>query len=1192
MEERLRALSAADPSERLSAVQQLKSGSSAAPEVITRVEHIALADPDPGVRAAAQAALESPALRQGRAGLAAAQPGGALPARLRSEIALQVTRWLFAGRLRPEQASVIRARYAFDFSVPPINEASSRALLEEIRTWQQDGLLEGPQAAALLEEIQFTLPAPLQAAPAKEPRPARPDNVQSPIPPATSGPRPSLLDVLFSEVSIRISLYLGGFLVAAAALIFATLVAAARLPVLLVLTAASGAGALLLRKRLPLPGVVLFLLFAALLPIDARLVADLQHLPDGPRQLFWTVTWTLEAAVIALGALAYRSRLLAVAAPFLLDLSAVELANTLNFQFPAAASETDALLAALYAVLLGLAALVGVGWMAFLKRRPGLLSSGTADAQLPAESTTQPSNRKVARPVPLALPVLNGAQMGLTLGWSLALLLAYAMDFYHPSPLARWLLLSSWTIGMLVFLLSDFQLERFLLYPPLAAGAAAFLPYSLLWALDVAHPAIWMGAAALLFLAAGTLLLRPRPAGMWARYGSWLLCAAGFVWAWGAFMYASVLVDSPLYLLLWAAALTLAALALRQRVYAPKILWSAALLAALMGYFQLFEEPWLQHVHIAQIIMMLVAALIALLPDLFLRPDLGHAKGWRWPPRMLGISLFAATVTLAVDGEQALPTLIAVLVLAAYALAAGLRYRRPYCGYFMTGLALLALTVWLRWQQVPAWMLPISALGMLFYAVGTGLRRAWSSPRWSLVLRLSGLGTGLLVLLRMAFEHGGAPGFGLQVGALLLAAALYLAKRLEQRAPGTAQVSLGLGTAWLLLEAGLAALLCAALAAGMGTEKWTDLKGFEWLVGSALLSLILDLAFTRLDGPFPARWTLRAVGAGLALWAALFALAASPHAGIVAGGLGLLGLFFVAAGLLYPEPRLAAAATAYLALALAWVLRWQLQPAWSLPLMGLAVVGYALGFAIGRYLSPAGEASLLDLLRPVRWQAPRTAGWAGAMRYAALALALVVALSAPYEDRLSSSVAVAAAATLFAVEAWRRRNVWLGFPANGLYLLAYFIVLYQVKVSEPQYYSCGVAALGLVMHYLLVRTGKRTGAFLTGMVSQLALLGTTYIQMFATQKLSFFFVLFFQGLAVLIYGILIRSRSLVIAPLGFIIIGVLTVVIKFLSVLPTVMVIGCTGFVLLALGILAVVMRERLMQAGQSIGERLGGWQA
>jgi hypothetical protein len=155
-----------------------------------------------------------------------------------------------------------------------------------------------------------------------------------------------------------------------------------------------------------------------------------------------------------------------------------------------------------------------------------------------------------------------------------------------------------------------------------------------------------------------------------------------------------------------------------------------------------------------------------------------------------------------------------------------------------------------------------------------------------------------------------------------------------------------------------------------------------------------------------------------------------------------------------------------------------------------------------------------------------------------------------------------------------------------LYLTSYFVILAELHVDKPQYYSIGAALLGMLMHYLLTRANSKTGAFIMGMLSQLVLLGTTYIQMIAANDLNFFFLLFAQSMIVLIYGLTQRSRSLVITPIAFAVLGVVTVVYSALKGLSSVILIGCTGIVLLLLGIAAVLMRERITK----LGEQLSDW--
>jgi hypothetical protein len=152
------------------------------------------------------------------------------------------------------------------------------------------------------------------------------------------------------------------------------------------------------------------------------------------------------------------------------------------------------------------------------------------------------------------------------------------------------------------------------------------------------------------------------------------------------------------------------------------------------------------------------------------------------------------------------------------------------------------------------------------------------------------------------------------------------------------------------------------------------------------------------------------------------------------------------------------------------------------------------------------------------------------------------------------------------------------------------MVLIGLDVAEPQAYSIGVALLGFVMHYLLVRAGSRGQAFVIGLLSQLVLLGTTYIQMLAAEEFSFFFVLFLQSLAVLAYGVVIRSRSLILVPIAFSILGVVSVAFSVLAGVNTAILIGCTGLLMILLGVLALLYRERLITAGQRLGKNFGSW--
>ncbi|MDK1028392.1 MAG: hypothetical protein QGD96_03565 [Anaerolineae bacterium] len=262
-------------------------------------------------------------------------------------------------------------------------------------------------------------------------------------------------------------------------------------------------------------------------------------------------------------------------------------------------------------------------------------------------------------------------------------------------------------------------------------------------------------------------------------------------------------------------------------------------------------------------------------------------------------------------------------------------------------------------------------------------------------------------------------------------------------------------------------------------------------------------------------------------------------------------------------------ATASAAFSLTFALQHYDLEIWQSALTGLALVYFITGWLINK---PAEKLS-------------------NVLRYSGIGLASLVSLIAGFtveEGELAAAIPPALSATMFTVEAYLRRNVWLGFPANLLYLMAYFMLLVGLNVDEPQFFSIAIAALGLLMHYLLIRAGSRTGAFITGMGSQIILFSTTYIQFISTERSIFFWVIFLQTLVVIVYGSVIRSRSLVVTPLVFLVLSIITGLYGFLEGFLPVVVIGCTGLALLLLGIFAVILRERIKQ----FSDRFNDWGA
>jgi hypothetical protein len=285
-------------------------------------------------------------------------------------------------------------------------------------------------------------------------------------------------------------------------------------------------------------------------------------------------------------------------------------------------------------------------------------------------------------------------------------------------------------------------------------------------------------------------------------------------------------------------------------------------------------------------------------------------------------------------------------------------------------------------------------------------------------------------------------------------------------------------------------------------------------------------------------------------------------------GFFIYTLLWLTVSLLYKKPTLFYAFTLTLPIFVTFLFRWLGFDKWIHPVIVVAIGYYAIGF----------------VFRSLQ----RFKGWDLTLLYSGLGLGVLVSFASWVLGGLDASIPVAVAATLWAVEAFSKKNAWLAFPANALYLSAYFILLNELDVQEVQFFSMGAALIGLIQHYLLTRSASKSGAFAMGMLSQFVLLGTTYIEMINKNELSYFFLLFLQSLAVLIYGLVIRSRSLTFFPIGFVILGVITVAYSALKELGAIILIGCTGILLLGLGILAVLLRERIAK----LGEKLSDWQA
>ena len=1194
-------------------------------------------------------------------------------------------------------------------------------ILVEIEAWRENGLIEPHHAEVLKRLYDFDMieGRSVKAVPAP-PIESKPETVapsqaaQQPIPvpaPRPAGPRPSLAQVLLSETSIRIYLFLGAFFVIASAAILAALVEAARIPILLVATVLFAAGALGFKKRLPQPSFAFAIVFSFLLPIDANVVADTIGLSARSSPIYWSVVFLAMTAIWVFGTRFYESRLFSLAAFLALTLS------LLNFSeiFDAPTNWNI--------VTVAVANLAGLSGVHFLKK--------WRDERFSVPLFVCAQLLEIAALLALISSIgieLFNADYGTGDWLSAALALLLAASFYAGS-------------GILI---------PFVLFPWMAVTSLLLFPWLFLSAFDASSPVMIAGFTVWGTLSALLSEFVHRSIHEAARkYNLPLLIISLPLFfiavVWGSiegveYLFAALLATGIVYTLVHA---------LRARWY----VWMTALVAGVGAYFTFFALPIFENVDVYFGYPILGAGLLLLIPELFFKEKLTFGRQWNWPPVALGVlitgyNIFSVHAYLLTEEGSFLHTSVILAVDAVLFAAYALRFKQPLIGYLAAASTSLTVVYALEHFDLDLWMPLLTLLTALFYFAGFLLSRREERRAWGAMLVNSGLALGTIVSLIAVFSLKPTGGwyalviaalfaiemftrrngylefpaiallgialivvlhdfgvykiayhfFGLSLAALASDAVLKLTYKerplriITWLAGGSltiaavgAIVETGIGSgsaaicfaaytlffaayAWIhrqpmlgyLSTASAAAMVFNALdhfgieawlpvftglsllyfTAGYLLRKrsagWSDMFRYSGLTLGSLVSVIAlvsverfggwyaavvgllfivetvtsrngwleagvhvlfsiagflilndfkvydlsyillaigiiwlggDVIFERAVGNRKLSLPVRLVGAGLsALNAFLLLFSPSIEAAIC---FGVYTLFFALFAWLYKQPLIGYASTVSLPLAAFFTLRAWDREGWIFPLIAIAVIYYAAGFLPRR--------------------AARAKGWDSMLILSGLGLGTLVALTAPYQaGGIGKAIPIAIAATLFASEAYARRNVWLAFPANALYLISYFTLLLELDVDEPQYFSIGAALLGMVMHYLLVRAKGRTGAFVMGMISQFVLLGTTYLQMVSTSQLGFFFVLFVQSLVILVYGIVMRSRSLVIAPIVFAVLGTVTVLYSALKDLSIVVLICVTGIVLLILGVIAVLTRERIT----TLAEKFSDWNA
>jgi hypothetical protein len=518
----------------------------------------------------------------------------------------------------------------------------------------------------------------------------------------------------------------------------------------------------------------------------------------------------------------------------------------------------------------------------------------------------------------------------------------------------------------------------------------------------------------------------------------------------------------------------------------------------------------------------------------------------RWPAIVLGIFLSIFGITLALSdlehtGRGGLTLIVYAVLITLHAWHS----KRAWLGYFAAAAESLAIIYALDHFNLDLWLPALTLLSALYYATGFFFRRGLEEFKaWGNVLINSGLVLGVLLSLASLALFKETSGWYIMLVALLFVVELFARPLL-----------------WL--EVIVEGLLSTSLYLILDDFNVTRIGHF--LFGASLIWLGGDLIFGSLIQGKRTYAPITLVVGYLLVLSSTIILWNTVNPGSLTIYLSLYTLFFALNASLKKEPRLGYLAAAYLALVVFKFCDVINYEKWIFPLIALAVIYYASGYWLRRN--------------------PNAKGWDETLLYSGLGLGVLTSIGAPFQGGLEASIPVAITATLFAAEAFALRNVWWALPANAFYLMSYFMILLQLNVDQPQYYSIGAALLGMLMHFLLTRAGGKTGAFIAGMLSQLVLLGTTYIQMVSTNKLSFFFVLFAQSMIVLIYGLIQRSRSLVITPIVFAVLGVMTVVYSALKGLGPVILIGSTGVLLLMAGIIAVLLRERITRLGEQLSE-------
>ncbi len=970
--------------------------------------------------------------------------------------------------IRSEALKVLRSDLYREFKVRwgGPSRGVRNSIIEQIETWEQEGLVDSEFANVLKTRYNYDFSPIQEQAPVAEVK-LRPEP-KTAVPSKPKEKSRSLGEILLSQGTINIALYLGTFLILAAALYYTAFSDALRVPILSVATALFGAGAFGLKRRLPSASFVLYIVYSLLIPILGIVILDAYPAVRQSQTLFW-----IGVNFFLLINWAIASRLYAS------ELFSLLTFGSFNF-IPFQLTQLLHLNVGISLMLAAISNLISMGVLVYLhnpkKKQP-------SDVVFPV------SHLGEILLLLAAMLQLSGSGFRTRTDFefvALFILCLLGITYYLLAQRIKFLPGSSFAASTFLFLLPWPLLQLFPFSP--AAGAI----FSTLWGSGFAILGHWLSV----YKKAGTFVHYSSP----LLFGSALLYLIAAIFAYDGgpvFLFTVPLCVGIVY----------AAVSLQK----PRnLVWGTSLFAFLMAYLAFYNLPFMQRFDVFWGFVALWPALVFLLGEIWvarIKPSEPIFRNWfagyGWI--LAGI---AATIMISPFLDEPARTAIGFFILGLFMFAYGLAQKRNIAAYVSTSSVALAINFLLQALHVDLWSYVLFAVAVFYYSAGTFYPAKREFHSWLRAVQISGLALAVIVAFYTNTERP------LQESMILfmLAIAVFLAAQIIQDKQKITEPQYT-----LFLRAGSAILVLAATAQ---------------LINSAS-SQPLQVSI-------------------------LFAI---------------YGAMFATFAWLMDQPKLLYGATAFFSGSMFYFSSDYLKLVnWFLGLLLLALIFTGLGY--------------LPILQKNKPE------WSRVLRWSSLAIGVIVCGSAVLFEGPSIVLATALVATLFALEAWQQRKIGLAILADLLYIEAYFLVLDSLHILEPQFFSTGAAILGIVLHYLLRRLGEQNLTFFAGMASQLVLLGASYIQMVNTNNLFFFMILFFQALAVIIYGTIIRSRSLVLVPSGFVVLGVASIVIKAFSDVLSLLVIGCSGLLLLILGISALFLRERIGVARQKVRATFAEWSA